>query len=208
MKSTGAKVFLLMCVLFSATSLASLAAVEAVRIGPLPFSATTGVTVEARISEDRPDISLEYRWLINGEESIFERSAHLPGSQFKRGDVVKVEVTPVTYTGDRLPSIASRSFEATNALPVITSDPPEELTESGFRYQVTAVDPDGDAVTFKLEGAPEDMQINASSGLIQWKFDPMPEGTFPVKVIVDDGHGGQTDQSFELQLAYEEAQSP
>ncbi|MFO7813791.1 MAG: putative Ig domain-containing protein, partial [Pelovirga sp.] len=95
-----------------------------------------------------------------------------------------------------------------NAPPIITSEPPEELSETGFLYQVTATDPDGDALTFRLENAPEDMQINTSAGLIQWHFDPMPEGIFPVRIIVDDGHGGQAEQSFELQLAYEEVQSP
>nr|WP_224746767.1 Ig domain-containing protein [Pelovirga terrestris] len=151
---------------------------------------------------------MEYRWLINGEEHFFETSTHLPGNLFKRGDVIAVEVTPVTYAGERLAPIVSRPFEAINAAPVITSEPPEELSETGFRYQVTATDPDGDALTFRLENTPEGMQINASAGLIQWNVDAMPEGIFPVKIIVDDGHGGQTEQSFELQLAYEEVQSP
>lgn len=204
MKSTAAQVLLLLCIVLSASSLSALAAVESVRIGPLPFSAATGVTVEARISQDRPDVSLEYRWLINGEESIFEKSAHLPGNLFKRDDVIEVEVTPVTYAGERLPSIVSRPFEAINAPPVITSEPPEELSETGFRYQVTARDPDVDALTFKLESGPDTMTINASSGVIEWSFATMPEGNFPVNISVEDGFGGQDEQSFELQMAYEE----
>lgn len=203
MKPTTAAVLLLIGIVLLASSLSALAAVESVRIGPLPFSAATGVTVEARISQDRPDVSLEYRWLINEEENFFETSAHLPGNLLKRGDVIAVEVTPVTYAGERLPSIASRTFEAINAPPVITSEPPEELSESGFIYQVTAVDPDGDALTFTLANAPDSMTINASNGLIEWKFDTMPEGVFPVIISVEDGHGGQDEQSFELQLAYE-----
>ncbi len=205
MKSTAAQVFLLLCIVLSVSSLPALAAVESVRIGPLPFSAETGVTVEARISQDRPDVSLEYRWLINGEEHFFEKSAHLPGNLFKRDDVIAVEVTPVTYAGERLQVIVSRPFEAINAPPVITSEPPEELGETGFRYQVTAHDPDGDALSFKLETGPDTMTINASSGLIEWNFATMPEGNFPVNISVEDGHGGQAEQSFELQMAYEEA---
>ncbi len=204
MKLTGLKIILPAFVALLATSLSSLAALDFVRIGPLPFSAATGVTVESRVADNRPDISLEYRWFINDEEQFFEKSAQLSGHLFKRGDIVAVEVIPVTYAGERLTPVVSRPFEAVNAPPTITSEPPEELSESGFRYQVTAVDPDGDPLTFRLEAAPDDMTINASSGLITWGFDVMPEGNFPVSVVVDDGQGGQDEQFFELQMSYEE----
>jgi len=204
MKSSSAKTLLLICAVLLVFTLPAMAAVNSLRIGPLPFSAATGVTVEAEIAADRPDVSLEYRWFINDDEQFFEKSASLSGNLFKRGDVIVVEVTPVTYAGDRLLSIVSRPFEAVNAPPVISSEPPEELAESGFRYQVTAVDPDGDPLTFRLEDAPEKMTINATSGLILWPFDTMPEGNFPVKIIVEDGHGGQDEQLFDLQMSYEE----
>lgn len=178
--------------------------IESAQIRPLPFDVTTGVTIEVSVAENRPDVSIEYHWLINGEENLFEKSTHLPGNLFKRGDMVEVEITPVTYAGERLPSIVSRPFEAMNAPPVITSEPPEELTESGFRYQVTASDPDGDPLIFKLESAPDTMAINASDGLIQWAFVTMPEGVFPVIISVEDDHGGQAEQSFELQMTYED----
>ncbi len=204
MKTPAAKTLLLISAVLLTFTLPSMAAVNSVRIGPLPFSAATGVTVEAEIAKDRPDVSLEYRWFINDDEQFFEKSASLPGHLFKRGDVIAVEVTPVTYAGERLLSTVSRPFEAMNAPPVITSEPPEELADSGFRYQVTAVDPDDDALTFRLEDAPEKMTINATSGLILWPFDTMPEGDFPVKIIVEDDHGGQAEQLFELQMSYEE----
>lgn len=203
MKSS-AKTFLLIGAVLLTLTLPAMAAVTSVRIGPLPFNAATGVTVEVEIAEDRPDVSLEYRWFINDDEQFFEKSASLPGNLLKRGDMVVVEVTPVTYVGERLSSIVSRPFEAMNAPPVISSEPPEDLAEPGFRYQVAAVDPDGDALTFSLEDAPEKMTIHAVNGLILWPFDIMPEGDFPVKIIVEDGHGGQVEQLFELQMSYEE----
>lgn len=204
MKSAAAKVFLLLCIVLSTSSLSALATVESVRIGPLPFSAATGVTVEAKIAQDRPDVSLEYRWFINDEEQFFETSAQLPGRLLTRGDMVAVEVTPVTYAGERLTPIVSQAFEAANAPPVITSEPPQELTETGFRYQVTATDPDDDTLTYRLEEAPDNMTINVATGLLEWSFDTMPEGDFPVRVVVADGHDGQIEQLFELQMSYEE----
>ncbi len=204
MKSTAAKFFPLLYIVLSASSLPTLAAVESINIEPLPFNAATGVSVETAVSGDEPIVSMEYRWFINGEEVFFENSARLPGNLFKRGNVVEVEVTPVSYTGERLAPLVTGPFEATNAPPVITSEPPEKLTETGFRYQVIASDPDGDALTFKLENAPDMMTINTSSGLIQWPFDLMSEGVFPVIIKVEDGYGGLAEHSFELQMTYEE----
>ena len=177
---------------------------DSAQIEPLPFDVTTGVTIKVSVAESWPGISVEYRWFINDEENLFEKTPYLPGHYFNRGDVVQVEITPVTYAGERLPSILSRPFEVTNAPPVITSEPPEELTETGFRYQMTVTDPDDDSLTFKLESAPDAMIINPSSGLIQWDFSTMPEGVFPVVINVEDGYGGLAEQSFELQMTYHE----
>ena len=204
MKPTGLKILLLAFVALLATALPSVAILDFVRIGPLPFSAATGVVVESRVADDRPDVSLEYRWFINGEEQYFEKSAQLPGHLFKRGDIITVEVVPVTYSGEQLAPVTSSPIEAINAPPTITSEPPEKLSESGFRYQIVAIDPEGDSLVFHLEEAPGGMIINASTGLITWNFDVMPEGNFPVRVVVDDGHGGQDEQFFELQMSFEE----
>ncbi|MFO7765602.1 MAG: Ig domain-containing protein [Pelovirga sp.] len=204
MTSTIVKVFFIIGTVLFASSLPALAVVESMRIGPLPFSAATGVTVAAEISADRPDVSLEYRWFINDEEQFFETSAQLPGQLLQRGDVVAVEVTPVTYAGERLTPIVSQAFEAANAPPVITSEPPQRLTDTGFRYQVTATDPDDDTLTYRLEEAPENMTINAATGLIEWSFETMPEGDFPVSIVVVDSHDGQSEQLFELQMSYVE----
>lgn len=199
MTSAAIRYVLLASFVLLVLSLPSLAAVESININPLPFNATTGVSVVATIA-DQSIVSLEYRWFINGEEVFFESSSHLPGHLFRRGDVIEVEVTPVTYTGERLASIMTRPLEASNAPPAIISEPSDKFTEVGFRYQVTAADLDEDVLTFKLGDAPENMQIDASSGLIEWNVESIEDGAFPINIIVDDGHGGQSEQSFVLHI--------
>ena len=72
------------------------------------------------------------------------------------------------------------------------------LTEKMYSYQVVATDPDDDKLTYKLEAAPEGMKVNPSTGLIEWPFDLLPEGVFPVRIVVEDGFGGRVVQEFEL----------
>ena len=58
---------------------------------------------------------------------------------------------------------------ATNEPPVFTSTP-IEVASLGFayEYQVKTQDPDGDAVTYRLEAAPDGMQIDPQTGRITW----------------------------------------
>src|SRR5207248_144243 len=54
-----------------------------------------------------------------------------------------------------------------NRAPAITSRPPLAATlDFEYRYQVRATDPDGDAVSFAVEGAPPGMSIDPVSGLL------------------------------------------
>jgi hypothetical protein len=176
-------------------------ALESVRMGPMPFNVATGLSVEV---ESDAEVDFEYRWFVNGEEKYFNKSAHLPGDAFVRRDNIRVEVTPVGFGGERYPSIVSKEVEASNAPPVITSEPPQQFRDSKFSYQVSAQDPDGDELTYSLEGDPEKMQINAKAGLITWDVDDMPDtGDYAVKVIVEDPFEGKAEQKFEVQTSSE-----
>src|SRR5262249_26106273 len=58
-----------------------------------------------------------------------------------------------------------------------------------YRYQVTAMDQDGDPITFALTTAPSGMTINASSGLVSWTPSSGQTGTQAVVVTASDGRG-------------------
>ena len=97
----------------------------------------------------------------------------------------------------------SQSFN----LPVIAAaqnDPPQITSKPRFvvglnetyLYQVTAVDPNGDPLTFRLDPAPNGMSIDKESGLIIWSPQGSQLGTNGVTVRVEDGRGAGAIQDF------------
>ena len=66
-----------------------------------------------------------------------------------------------------------------------------------YRYDVDAIDPDHDALTYFLTAAPPGMLIDAASGVITWST-PLTPASYPVTVRVEDGRGGFDTQSFNL----------
>ena len=74
----------------------------------------------------------------------------------------------------------------------------ERLANAVYTYAVTAADPDGDAIVYRLLDAPEGMSIDAATGLITWFTDQNNPGSFPVLIEVEDPFGATDQQAFEL----------
>ena len=131
-------------------------------------------------------VAFKYNWTHNGktvsEESYFE-------GDFKRDDMIKVEVTPLDKEGPgKSVRLTSSIF---NSIPVI-SEGTHEFDGNLYTYQVAASDPDGDSLAFTLEEGPEGMTIDPSSGLISWGIDPdNAAGAYEIKVSVKDNHGAK-----------------
>jgi hypothetical protein len=88
-----------------------------------------------------------------------------------------------------------------NNQPTITSTPPSALKEGRFEYAVTAVDQEGDPLTYSLEAAPPGMTIDKATGRILWQVPPGTKGVQRVRVVVRDNHEGQGFQEFELNMS-------
>ena len=75
-----------------------------------------------------------------------------------------------------------------NEPPVITSTPVTVAPENvPYSYDVDAIDPDGDPLTYSLALSPVGMTINPDTGLIAWNHDPNYGTDSPVTVEVTDG---------------------
>lgn len=91
-----------------------------------------------------------------------------------------------------------------NHPPVIVSEPVTTLvapsvigaTPSLYSYQLAAVDPDRDAVTYALVTGPQGMSIDPTSGLVSWSVTSSDVGAHPVTVQAGDDRGGFDVQSF------------
>ncbi|KAF0092987.1 MAG: repeat-containing protein [Puniceicoccaceae bacterium 5H] len=75
----------------------------------------------------------------------------------------------------------------------------EFIPPAFYQHRVTAQDPDGDAVTFRLVDGPTGMEIDPVSGVIVWT--PTTAGTYHVVVEVTDGQDGVARQEYDLNVA-------
>ena len=65
-----------------------------------------------------------------------------------------------------------------------------------YIYEVSAVDPDGDELSYALSEAPVGMRIDSQNGVISWGPTIDQIGNHDVTIRVEDGRGGVAEQSF------------
>ncbi|MBI5721711.1 MAG: putative Ig domain-containing protein, partial [Burkholderiales bacterium] len=101
---------------------------------------------------------------------------------------------------------ATQSFSinvaAANAAPQITSTPVTTGTVgAAYSYDVNAIDPNGDVLTYSLTQAPSGMTINASTGLIAWTPTSAQAGSQAVTARVADPGGLAATQVFSITVS-------
>lgn len=131
-------------------------------------------------------VSFRYAWTKNGQP-VEGGGNSISG--FKRGDKIDVKITP--YIGELLGQPRTLSTEIKNSTPKVTEDKQVVFEGNIMKYQVKATDPDGDKLTYALEGAPQGMTIGSSTGLVQWPVKDDFSGVVSFKVKISDGNGGE-----------------
>jgi len=171
-----------------------------VEISPQP--ALPGDLLQARLvtePETSEEVRLQCKWKVNGQVVEEGDSMEFSTKGLRRGDKIQAEVEMQIPDQEPL-TILSRETVLQNRPPQIISKPPERLEAEGkYRYRVKAMDPDGDRLSFRLEGSPpEGMKINPSTGLLEWDFTDPPQEPVHVDIRVTDGQGGEAQQSFDF----------
>jgi hypothetical protein len=157
--------------------------------------------VPKAVDPDGDEVGFRYQWVINGEETPSENSPVLGGDRFKRGDAVSVHVTPYDQEGDG-EVVRPRPVIIPNAPPKITSTPSRDFKSLTYIYQATAVDPDGDPITFSLASAPQGMTIEPETGKIEWKISRDQAGDQTIEIAAEDGQGGKAVQQYTLSITF------
>lgn len=170
----------------------------------VPLGEKLKAKVEVR-DPDQDEIHLVYRWKRNGE--VFKDGSEdtLDTTGLKLGDLLQVEVVARDTQGQGKVVLSSPAI-VSNGAPSIVSQPKTEIVEGYYEYLVQATDPEGEAVTYRLETAPIGMQINRQTGRITWQSTAKQVGRHQVRIVVQDQSGGTSFQDFELILAAPEAQ--
>ncbi len=189
---------------------------DAIKVGNLPPVVSSAnltppnpvlgdvITISAAGEDpDGDSISYRYQWTVNGEyrKEIPSDSKTFTTNALKKGDEICVVVTPSDGESDGASKL-SNVVRIGNLPPRITSVPPTMIGGGTYTYQVTAQDPDGDALTYALVQAPPGMTIDRTTGLIRWEpnFPIDEKNNALVKISVDDGDGGVASQEFTLVL--------
>ena len=127
----------------------------------------------------------------------------------KSGDTIYAEVRATDGANWTEPGAHGRSVTVGSGHPEITSTPPGLREDGVFRYQVVAVDPDGDKrLRYALEKGPEGMAIDDITGELIWRPSEIEPGVHPVTVVVRDSGGLETKQSFSVTIQRQEVAAP
>jgi hypothetical protein len=176
--------------------------VTAVTLAPL--NPKPGDQVEVRIEAsdfDLDRVDALYRWFKNDAVVKETEEPFLLVAGFAPGDTLAVEVT-VKDSSSQGNSLRSDPVIIGNSLPKIISTPPSApVKPDRYEYLVKANDSDGDRLTYLLESGPPGMMIGEQTGLIEWPLSANLLGSFHVKVLARDSHGGSALQEFDLVLS-------
>jgi RHS repeat-associated protein len=89
--------------------------------------------------------------------------------------------------------------QVVNSPPLITSGPiTSAVSGEEYRYQATAVDPDGGLLNWSLVSAPAGMGVNQNTGLIAWVPTRAQLGAQSVELRATDSGGLSSTQSFSV----------
>ena len=155
---------------------------------------------------DGDRVEFQYRWWVN-DLAAYETGPSFSTEALHRGDRIRASVVASDGEGESEP-VETPLITITNTPPKIVSKPAGPGPDGAFRYQVSARDADGDRqFQFRLDEAPEGMEIEALTGLITWTPAPDQDGVHTISVIADDLQGGLGRQTFEATVSGSAAES-
>jgi hypothetical protein len=181
---------------------------EPIKQNHQPHVVELGFTQDAYIYSDT--IAVEYEtfdpdgdstreelfWMVNGQELISEKGRKLRRKNIKKGDEI---VATLVVNDGVLENQQSIKTVVGNAPPQWLRDPRNLTKVDG--YTVEAVDPDGDPLTYRLQGAPKGMSIS-NEGRISYEGSiNEPGGSYTIRVIAEDTDNGIVQWSFSIQLS-------
>lgn len=188
---------------------------------------SNGITFNGATSSSTNADSLT---VISQGRLTFNASADTRGAFFSRGDFSfnsAVELVGVIQTKGDLFFNAAGSVKGFTEVPPKDPDPidpdpipvnrPPTITTTAittatagqrYTYDVDAIDPDNNSLTYSLLNGPQGMTIDQASGLITWNPATEPTGNYAVTVNVSDGFGGVASQAFSIGLTNTPVQNP
>lgn len=167
-----------------------------VKIMPEVFKPDDRLHIDATADDiDGDDVSISYEWTLNGEPAGSSKEIT---AEIKRGDKISVKVTP--YDGETYGRSIILKREIRNLPPMIAKESKSVFDGKTYTYQINAIDPDGDSLTYSLKEGPPGMTIGTANGIITWEVPPGDAGSHNITVLISDNQGGELLAPFNLKI--------
>ncbi len=147
-----------------------------------------------------PNVDILYHNTIPWENNVdydFTLNYFSPniGITIKKGDTV---VADINLTDSTYASGGFGFYNFSQEQMVYKGFTRSLFPDTTYSYQVEAIDPDNDPVSYSLVQGPVGLQIDSASGLLTWAPATAQKGDHPVTVRASDGKGGTADQTFTI----------
>jgi hypothetical protein len=160
-----------------------------VSIEPNPLPAGQNASAVVDYGEvDSNDITLYFRWIINGNEMTDDeyQGTELDAKFLKMGDRVMVQVSDdEEFKGTKW---FSPILTVTNNAPVFTTEPYAELQGQNVLIKFEAEDADGDNLTYSITDAPAGTAKTDSGYRVN--LNQAAPGEYTMTIGASDGKGG------------------
>lgn len=141
---------------------------SSVKIMPETFKPGDKLYIDAAGSDiDGDDVTVSFEWTKNGEPAGNSKEIN---AEIKRGDRISVKITP--YDGETYGNPITLNREIRNLPPMIAKENKSIFDGKTYTYQINAVDPDEDQLTYTLKEGPDGMTIDPANGIITWEVPP------------------------------------
>lgn len=171
------------------------------RVGlPQTILAGDPIHVEFGVKDlDNDEVRSRFRWWKNQDLVAETEEPVLETKGFVRGDIIRVTVIPRDGMGEGK-EFLSAPVVVGNSVPRFTSNPAPKVEDGIYRYQASAMDPDGDQITFELGHAHPGMSLNKTTGQLHWSIPSGLTGSYRITITAKDDQGGQVSQEFDLNI--------
>ncbi|MEN9785362.1 MAG: hypothetical protein RLZZ299_626 [Pseudomonadota bacterium] len=158
--------------------------IAAVTLTPGRPTHTDAIDAKAEVRDPEGDpVTLAWAWYLNDRKLPGEVRARLSSGPYRKGDRIVAEVTATSEGG--VARERSEPVTIGNTGPVMRTESWSVSTLPGTTFR--AEDPDGDTLTWSLEGAPAGMTIDRNGTVRYQGSEQERGGDYRVAVIASDG---------------------
>ncbi len=127
-----------------------------VSVGILPDKPTRGselsLSIQGKDQEGDP-ITYQYQWIKNDEEIVGEKQSVLRSGKFRKGDFIRVSVTPTDgkVTGTAFLSFPAKILNSPAIIEEVRVEPKVAYVTDSLKAIVRSSDPDGDFIYYNYQ---------------------------------------------------------